>query len=124
MTLKSYLLGMKIGAVLAFSAWLLILTNFDPIESGMFGKILFYGSLLLSLSAIFILILTWLRKKATVGEEIAFAYVGASFRQGVLLALLTVILLILQSMRVLVWWDGLLVTAGVFLMELYFLTRR
>ncbi len=50
--------------------------------------------------------------------------VGISVRQGFLLALIPLILLIMQSFRVLVWWDGLLAVGAVILLELYFLIRR
>jgi len=33
-------------------------------------------------------------------------------------------LLFLQQNRLLTWWDGALAVAGIFLVELYFLTRR
>lgn len=124
MTLKSYLWGIKIGAILVFAAWILVLLNVDPAESAIAGKLLFYGSFFLFLSAVFILFFTWIRKKAARSEEIAFAQLGASFRQGILLAFLVIILLFMQSLRVLVWWDGLLVVAGIFLIELYFLFKK
>ncbi len=56
-------------------------------------------------------------------SETAFYNVGLSFRQGVLLSMLCVGLLILQGLRMLVWWDGLLLVGGVFLIEFYFLSR-
>ena len=124
MTLKSYLWGMKIGAVLSCAAWILVVVNVDPEQSGLAGALLFYGSFFLFLSALFVLFFTWLRKKTQAGDEMAFHQVGVSFRQGILLALLADLLLFLQSLRVLTWWDGALAVAGVFLVELYFLTRR
>lgn len=123
MTIKSYLWGMRIGAILTLAAWLLVVYNIDPEKSGVAGKLLFYGSLLFFLSAAFILLFTWLRRKASSGE-IIFSHLSASFRQGILLSLLAIIILLLQSARVLIWWDGLLVVAGMFLIELYFLNRR
>jgi len=54
-----------------------------------------------------------------VGENIIL-----SLRQGILLALLATSLLVLQGLRMLLWWDGLLTVAGVFLIELYFLSRE
>lgn len=94
----------------------------DPETTGIMGKILFYLILFFALSGIFNLFLLFLRKRITNGEN-AFANIGLSFRQGSLLAILAIGLLILQSFRMLVWWDGLLLLAGVFLVELYFLSR-
>lgn len=122
MTLGLYLWGVRISTLLALAALGAIVIFINPQESEIFGQAVFYLSLLFALSGIFILFLTWLRK-ITSGGETPFIYIGMSFRQGILLAALAVILLMLQSFRVLTWWDGLLVVAAVFLAELYFLSR-
>ena len=124
MTLRSYLWGMKIGALLSLASCVLVVTKIDPIESGAAGKALFYGSAFLFLAAISIIVLTWIRRRSGVEENFEVVYISGSFRQGMLVSLLVVFLLVLQSYRVLVWWDGLLVVAGIFLIELYFLGRR
>lgn len=124
MTLRSYLWGMRISTLLSFLAWLLVVWQIDPIKAGVMGQLFFYVATLFFLSGLFILFFTWSRGKFSGGSEVAFAYVSVSFRQGILLALLAVIILFLQSLRVLTWWDGLLVVAGICLVELYFLTRR
>ncbi len=122
MTLGLYLWGVRISALLALAVWAAVVMFINPRESGMFGQAVFYLSLLFALSGIFILFLTWMRR-ITGNEETPFIYIGMSFRQGMLLAALAVILLMLQSFKVLTWWDGLLVVAAVFLVELYFLSR-
>lgn len=48
---------------------------------------------------------------------------GIALRQGLLLSLGAVVLLVLQVFRVLVWWDGLLAVGAIFMIELYFLVR-
>jgi len=123
MTLKSYLWGLRISTVILFIAWAVVVGNVDPEKSGLIGKVLFYLSLFLFLSGLFILILTWIRRKME-GDEMVFRQLGLNFREGILLAILVVGLLLLQSVKVLIWWDGLLVTAGIFLVELYFLSRK
>ena len=122
MTLKSYLWGLRIGTFLSLSAWGLVIFYIDPQKSGLAGQFIFYVTFFLLLSGIFILMLSFARRKMK-KDELAFAEVGISFREGMLLALLVVILFILQSFRILVWWDGLLAVAGIFLIELYFLTK-
>ncbi len=122
MTLKSYLWSLRIGTVLSLVAWGFVVFFIDPQKSGIPGRFIFYLCFFLVLSGMFILLLTWLKKKSK-KEEVALAEVGISFREGILLALLVIILFILQSFRVLVWWDGLLAVAGIFLIELYFLTK-
>jgi 4-hydroxybenzoate polyprenyltransferase len=67
--------------------------------------------------------LLFIRKKL-LGKEMMVINVGLSFRQGILLAFFCLIILVLQSYRILIWWDALLVLGGVFLMELYFLSKK
>lgn len=122
MTLKSYLWGMRFGAFLAFTAWALVLFLTDPTKGGVLIKFAFYFTFFLFLSGIFILMLSWARRKAEKGSSV-FSDLGVSFREGMLLAVLVTVLIILQSFRILVWWDGLLTVAGIFLIELYFLTK-
>lgn len=124
MTLKSYLWGMRIGAFAAFAAWVLVLMYVDPEKAGAPGQLLFFVSTLLFLSGLFVLFFTWMRKKIGGDDEAALAYLGASFRQGILIALLAVLLLLFQQYRVLTWWDGALTVVGIFLIELYFLTKK
>jgi hypothetical protein len=124
MTLKSYLWGMRIGAILSFASWILVLLLVDPEKSGIFGEILFLTSTFLFLAALLVLFFTWLRKNLSGGPEGALICLSVSFRQGILMAMMVVLLLILQEQRILIWWDGALVVAGVLLIELYFLTRR
>ncbi len=122
MTLKSYLWGMRISAVLSFAAWALVIWFVDPEKTGAVGQFLFYATTLLFFAGLAIMLFTWMR--SVVGEENAVAYLGVSFRQGILIAILAVLLLVLQQYRVLVWWDAALTVVGILLVELYFLTRK
>lgn len=123
MTLNLYLWGMRLGTILSLAAFGLVVFWIDPEKSGIFSQVIFYLSLFLAFSGILTLFLTWVRRKLTEETDSNFAYVGISFRQGILLSFLAVALLFLQSFKILTWWDGLLVVAGVFLVELYFLSR-
>lgn len=122
MSLKAYLWGLKFSTFLALLAWGLIVFYVDPEKSGLTGQALFYASLFLALAGIFALFFTLIRRRTKDGEEQLF-HVGMSLRQGLLLAALAIVILAMQHFRVLIWWDGLLVLAGVLLAELYFLSR-
>ncbi len=122
MTLRSYLWGIRISAFLSVATWLAVVYNIDPEETGLAGQALFYVSFFLALAGIFILFLTWIRRKI-LGKEWISAHLGMSFRQGVLLSFLASALLVFQSFRILTWWDGLLLVAGIFIIELYFLSK-
>ena len=123
MTLKSYIWGMRLLTLFSFIALGLVVNFIDPERSGLTGKILFYLILFFALSGFFNLLLLWLRKK-TLGTGAVALNVGLSFRQGILLSIFVAGILGLQSFRVLIWWDGLLLLAGIFLVELYFLSRN
>lgn len=123
MSLKAYTRILTVLVLLTFAAFLLVINYIDPDTWGQQGKVIFYASLGLFLGSFFSLFLLFIRKK-TLGEEAARDNAGLSIRQGILLALLAVGLLIFQSFRILVWWDGLLLVAGIFLLELYFLSRN
>jgi hypothetical protein len=122
MTLKSYLWGMRISALLSLAALALVVRYIDPTKAGIAGLVLFYGSVFLFLSAIFVLFFTWLRKSDS--SENAQITLALSFRQGILMSLMTIGLLLFAQFRILLWWDGLLLVAGTLLVELHFLTRR
>lgn len=108
---------------LALGAWLFVLFNIDPYESGIVGQIFFYFSFWLFVLGISVNILVWLRVKFF-GSEQAVETMGLSFRQGFLLSSLALTLLILRANEYLIWWVGLLIIAGFFLVELYFLSRE
>ena len=121
MTLKSYIWGMRFATLFSIAGLVAVVYCVDP-DAGPVGKMLFYFILFFVLSGILNLLFLWLRRRITTSET-AFANVGMSLRQAMILALFAIGLLILQSFRVLVWWDGLLLLAGIFLVELYFLSR-
>ncbi len=123
MSLRSYIWGMRLVTLFSIVALILVINYVDPDSSGFVGKALFYLILFFVLSGFLNLFLLAARKKM-IDEETAIANASLSFRQGALMAGLFIGLLILQSFRILVWWDGLLVLAGVFLIELYFLSRN
>lgn len=83
---------------------------------------LFYVSLFIFHTGLFTLVLFWLRRKAS-DDDLISAHMGVSLRQGLLLAIIVVAIFILQSFRVLTWWDGLITVGAVLMIELYFLAR-
>lgn len=123
MTLRAYIWGMRLVTLLSLAAFVFVVRFVDPDSAGLAGKLLFYLSLFFVGSGIFNLVLLRLRK-GSLNAETASASIGLSFRQGILLSLFTIGLLVLQSFRMLVWWDGLLLFGGIFLIELYLVSRN
>jgi len=122
MTVQSYLWGMRLSTLVALASLGLVVYYVDPFRDGLMGQVLFYISLFFSVTGLATLFLFWLRRKFF-NNEIVYGAVGVSFRQGMLIALAVVLLFLLQSFRLLVWWDGGLVVAGALLVELWFLSK-
>lgn len=122
MTLKTYIWGMRIITLFSLITLGIIIVYVNPQSSGFLGMFLFYSVIFFALSGIFNLFLIFIRKRF-LGNETTATNIGLSFRQGILLAILCLALLILQSYRILIWWDALFVVAGIFLIELFFLSR-
>jgi hypothetical protein len=113
---------MRIITVAMLAAWGSVVYFVDPTSSGLLGEIIFFSSLLLALTGICILFLNWI-KRLFFGKEEIVHHLSINFRQGILVALVIVVLMLLQRLRLLIWWDALLVVGAMFLVELYFLSH-
>ena len=132
MSHRFFLWGMRILVVISFFLILLTLVFLSPYSDFNFycqpvlvNILIFEISLFLFLLAGFSLFLFWSRtvkSKNLKSKELDFL-AEVSFRQGFFLALAVLILLIMQSFQVLIWWDGLLVIGAIIMAELYFLAR-
>ncbi len=122
MTLRSYLWGLRIGTLTSFAALCAVIFLTDPIDIGYIAFILFYITFFLTMSGMSILLLTWIWQHMA-KDVVTLGEVGMAVRQGILLGFLMSALIGMQQMRVLLWWDALIVVVAVFLIELYFLTR-
>jgi hypothetical protein len=122
MTIRSYLWGMRLCSLVALAALGSVIYFVNPTSDAVLGQTLFYISLFFSITGIATLFLFWLRRTFSKNKEVQES-VGVSFRQGALIAIAVCALLILQSFRLLVWWDGGIIVAGILLIELWFLSR-
>ncbi len=122
MTLQSYLWGLRIGTVISFAAFCAVIFLTDPLDIGNIAFILFYLTFFLTVSGLSVLILTWLWHKMA-RDMLTLGEIGMAVRQGILIGVFATVLVGMQQMRILLWWDALIVLGIVFLIELYFLTR-
>lgn len=132
MSYRFFLWIMRILALVSFGAVLVIMFFSSPYldsqyfqEIALANVIIFEISLFFGLLASFSLLLFWMRtlKLKDPRKKELNSLVGVSVRQGFLLALMFLVLLIMQSFDILVWWDGLLVVGAILMVELYFLAR-
>ena len=124
MTIRSYIWGMRFCTFVALAALGMVIYFINPTRDEILGQTLFYISLFFSITGIATLFLFWLRRTFSKNETAVQENVRVSFRQGALVAAAVCLLLILQSFRLLVWWDGGIVVAGILLIELWFLSRQ
>jgi hypothetical protein len=118
---RGYLWLIRIIGFIALSLLFFIVVKVEP-EKDIWSKVFFYLAFFFFLSSLLNLFLLRLRRNRMRGELVG-ENILLSLRQGMLLALLATALLILQGLRMLLWWDGLLTVAGIFLIELYFISR-
>jgi len=123
MTIRSYIWGMRVAVLFSIVALSIVIYFIDPETAGIPGKALFFLITFFTLSGIFNLILLRLRKKVTTTEN-SFEKISLSFRQSILLASFCTGSLIFKGQGLFVWWSVLLLLAGMFLLELFFITRK
>jgi hypothetical protein len=132
MSHRFFLWGMRALAVVSFLLMLTALVYLSPYsdpysfrQSVSINILVFEVSLFFALSAGFSLLLFWIRtlKLDDLRNKELDSFAGVSFRQGFLLGLAVLILLIMQSFQILIWWDGLLAIGAIIMAELYFLAR-
>ncbi len=119
MTFRAFLWSVGIFTVGATVAFLATLFLVDPDEAGLFGRILLFGSMMIVLSGIAIILFSELYRTA-LGEEGAAHHVGLLFRQGVLLGGYGVGLLLFQYWKIFFWWTALFLLVAFLLVELSF----
>ena len=122
MSLRKYLITLGIATFFCWLAWVLVLSFINPFQAGTIGLFCFYTSLFFYLPGTFAII-GFLLRRVMNRKEAPFRYLGVSLRQGLLLSVLIVGSLFLQGNRLFVWWSLLLLTLGLIILEIFFLTR-
>jgi hypothetical protein len=123
MTLHSYLWSLRFFVLTAFVSWMGVVYFIGPQDLGIVAVMLFYLTFFLFASGMSVLILTMIWHRLAFGT-IQPRELSVTLRQGILIGLLLVIILMLQQLRILVWWDALMAVTAILLIELFFLTRK
>jgi hypothetical protein len=112
---------MAISTIVAWLSWSLIVLNVNPEETGLWGFVLFYFTLITgligTLSLIGILYRVMLRQR----KEVLSREVKISFRHAVLLSFVAVSALALSAYGILHWWILLVLIVIVSAVEYVFL---
>lgn len=110
-------------STLIFGGILLFLTIFASPEQGTFTIVFYYLALFGFLLGLATLIIFSFYKWWS-HSEVVFAAAKSSLRLGLLFSLFIVALLLLSSMQLLTWWDGIILAISFVLIEVFFKARR
>ena len=115
---------MTIATTLCWAVWFIVISNINPDQGGIFGYLLFYISLFLSLSGTISIIGFLIRKKIDKKDIVVFHHVRHTFRQGILVSSLMILALFMQQLQMLNWLTGILVIAVFLILESIFFAGR
>lgn len=122
MTHNRYILIIAFSGLLAWIGWFLVYDRLSVLADTGVALALFFLTLFIALSCTFTVFgfyfRVWLFK-----NEIFYKHINVAFRQGAFLSLIAVFSLVLQMMRALSWWSGILVVFVAVLLEFYFSSK-
>jgi hypothetical protein len=122
MIFNRYVFLVALTLLLSGGAMLLVLTRLDPFQDKLLAIVLFYLSLFFFVSSLTTL-LGYVMRVLLYPHEMTLNHFNVSLRQGMILAMLVVSLLIFQSFRRLFVWDAILLFLIAFLVEIYFVAK-
>ncbi len=118
-----YIIAMFVAAILGWVSWFVVVNKLSPFLSGDLALAFFYSSLFLALTGTFAVVIYYLRLALGRSENF-FHNLNTALRQGALLSFMVCVGLAFQRLRVLTWWDALLLLVIVVLVEFYFMNRE
>lgn len=104
--------------LISSAAFVLILLGIDPFQASLSFQILFFGFLFLALGGILSLIGFYLREFLT--QQSKLSTLVSALRQGFLISILVISILIMYATETFAIWQALMLTAVVILLEVYF----
>lgn len=108
MTLRQYLILMTVGTVVCWITWLFVVYSLNPFQAGFVAFAFFYFSSFLALVGTFSVIGFIVRSRIIQNDEVVFRHVKKTFRQSIIVAGLVLFALLLLQLRLLRWWNSLL----------------
>lgn len=121
MTVRVFIIGSFLTAIIGWSIWLAIIFLLDPLQAGILGYVLFFLALFLAVSSSTSLIGYLVRR--LVAPTIFSAYtVRIALRQGLWLSSFLNLLLLLNLTELYRWWLGIILIIIFVSIELVFLS--
>lgn len=115
---------MLAGTLLSYSGLAIVLTSIDPLTAGFFGFTLFYLSAFTALVGSLTVLGLLLRVYALKRKLLMTKQVAISTRQAVLLSAVFVGALMLQSMKILNWWNTFFLVGGLTVIEFFIISLK
>lgn len=122
MTLRSSLIIFGIWTAIALAVLAFVVTSVAPGANGIYAEAFFFGALFLATTGAMTILGVFGRLRNT--TELPANQLAPAFRQGVLIAVALVAVLLLQRFRVLQWWNVLLLGIILVLIDLMFASTR
>ena len=119
---NTYLLSIIIATIFGWASWGVVIKKLSPFTSPELALSLFYSSLFIALTGTFALLIYYLKALLNKGRPHS-VQMNVAIRQGILISAMIVVALAFQRLKVLTWWDGLLLLFIVLLIEFYFMSR-
>ena len=108
MTLRQYLILMTIASSICWLVWGCVVWRLDPNSADALGFAFFYLSFGLAIMGTISVLGFWIRQLLFHDNELVFRHVRQTFRQSIIIALGCLSLLFLIQLRVLRWWNAIL----------------
>jgi len=121
MTVRQYILFLLYGTAISWCAWLITLFSIDPVTASGIGLLAFHLTLFAGLTGTVSAISTVVRTKRKTHYTLE-TLVKTSLRQGLFIAILIELSLILLHQNWLTWWSALLLIILIGLLESVFLS--
>ncbi|MEK7673384.1 MAG: hypothetical protein AAB373_05890 [Patescibacteria group bacterium] len=122
MSHNRYIAIIASSGLISWLGWLLVVYKLSVYRGMGLALGFFYLTLFIALSATFAVIgyyfRVWLYK-----NEIFYKHINVALRQGIFLSLIANFCLVLQMMKVLNWWSGILLVMTAVLLEFYFSSK-
>lgn len=103
----------------ALATWIYIVTQVKPNPNDVQIMGTFFLTMLVWMGSLLASLIYAYRIRRS-NREVIYAHLIPSVRQGFIIAATVTLVLFLQYLRVLSWWDALLVVVGAFLFEIAF----
>ena len=123
MTLKTYLTIMLLATAICWAAWTVVINSINPETTNSVGFLLFYASLFLAIvgtSAVFGFLIRFILLR----KELIFRQVAIAFRQSFLFAAVIIVSLILQSFKMLTWYNALFLVIALTVLEFFLISYK